>query len=106
MTKKAKPRWKYVWEGRVSSVGRKYFWARVWMKDKTEEEIVRVPLLHLSKRDRDSIREGSFLGMRLVRKGSRHKIEVKLTHLKPWTKAEIEKARRKAEKMTAFFGVV
>lgn len=85
----------YNWDCYVTSVGRKYFWARMKERiDQIVEHEGRIPIAKVTKRDRNVFGVGAIFEMRC----HRGRIRLIFSHRR-WTKAELEQVERDATEL-------
>lgn len=89
------------WDGHVTSIGRKYFWARVKDRSSGDEDNARMPIQLVKYRDMSLFLPGAMFTMTANSK----RIVINFTRCRPWTKAEIAAARAAAEKMARAIGL-
>lgn len=83
------------WEGYVTDVGGLHFWMSARRRRAAPHEVdsLKVPFSALASRQRRSVREGARVVLRVYKESVVFDFEAP----ERWTKAELERARRRAE---------
>lgn len=81
----------------VTSIGRKYFWARMVERESGEAFEGQIPIARVTKRDRNVFQVGSLFKMR----ASWGRSSLTFSHRR-WTKAELAAAHKRAKSLIQY----